>query len=113
VRYRCLLQKRTGNNKKLRIVPVVEIYSISKPELHRYQSLGVNFTNITKALRVQGIQNCLLIEPFLDDKWFKYAMLIYEDGRNTTTEGILELCDLMDERTNKEESSAIGVICPQ
>ena len=73
----CLLQKRTANNNKMRIVPVIEVYNISSEELNRFESLGVRFSIINnKKLRIQGIKNCLIVSPFINNSWFKDAMKI-------------------------------------
>ena len=91
----CMIQYRMNPDNKSRIVPVVEIYSISDAELKKYQSMGVRFTTIKgNKLRVQGIQNCIIFNTIYNDPWFADIMKIYSNNKHTTIEGMLELKEL-------------------
>lgn len=68
----------------------------------RLLNLSVSCTVRKGFLRIQGIQNCLLITQYIDVMWWLEAMKLFEQGKHLTEEGLIKIAKLRDENTSKK-----------
>ena len=64
-------------------------------------NLSVSCTVRKGFLRIQGIQNCLIITQYIEVEWWLEAMNLFEKGKHLTEEGLIEIAKLRDENTSK------------
>ena len=87
----------SNREKGIRLNPYVEIRD-ERPRLLALQNkllkLSIGCTMRKGFLRVQGIQNCSLIAPFVEYQWFKDCILLFEQKRHLTPEGVEEILGL-------------------
>jgi len=97
----------------IRLNPYIEIRGKAEEletirlELLKY-SIGCTIRN--NFLRIQGIQNCSIISPFVEKEWFKECMKMFEEGLHLTQDGrdkIMELIPRNDKSRKKKHQIVV------
>lgn len=90
----------------IRLLPYCEIRHKDIQYLAEIKSRSLNLSvscTVRKGfLRIQGIQNCLLITQYIEVEWWLKAMKMFEEGKHLTEEGLIEIAKLRDEHTSKK-----------
>ena len=95
-------RRKTG----VRLLPYCEIRHKDIQYLARVKAMLLNLSvscTVRKGfLRIQGIQNCLLITQFITTEWWLKAMKMFEEGKHLTDVGLIEIAKLRDENSSKK-----------
>ena len=103
---------RRDAKKKIRIYPYVEVRGSNHVDLEQLKlellNLSVGSTVRPKFLRIQGIQNCDLITPYIKPpSWWKKAMEKFLNKEHCQRDGIQEILQLRpntrSDRTSDDE----------
>ena len=96
----------------IRLNPYVEIRD-NEDNLFDLQNklltLSIGCTVRKNFLRIQGIQNCKIVAPFVKQKWFKECMKKFDEGKHLTQEGVIEILDLCPrgDKTRRKKSQVL------
>lgn len=96
-----VVQRRPKSPLGYRITPYIEL-RLNKEEYNKINnlllSIGVSSTYHRGRLRIQGIQNCLLMTDIINDSWFLEVMDVYRLELNNSKSGVVKLLTLREER---------------
>jgi len=96
----------------VRLNPYVEIRD-EEGKLRDIQNkllaLSIGCTIRNNFLRIQGIQNCMIVAPFVKQKWFRECMMKFDEGKHLTLSGMVEIMDLCPrgDKTRKKKSQVV------
>ena len=96
----------------IRLNPYVEIRDVEDKLFdlqNKLLALSIGCTVKKNFLRIQGIQNCKIVAPFVKQKWFKECMVKFDEGKHLTHEGIIEILDSCPrgDKTRKKKSQVL------
>lgn len=102
--YGITVSKRDSVRYGIRLQPYVEVYStdIDFLELLHMELLKKSVSSVVRPrfLRIQGIQNCLILRDFcpMHESWWKDCLVLFEKGSHLNPEGIFKIVKMRDNR---------------
>ena len=88
----------------IRLVPFVEIFSTDQNYLNEIHiellRFSVSSTVRPKFLRMQGVQNCLILSRYCKDLWWLKCMEMFEQKEHLTKDGIFKIMYMREKRGN-------------
>lgn len=109
--YGVVVNKRSATRYGIRVQPYIEVYSRDLEFLEQLhmELLRKSVSSVVrpKFLRIQGIQNCLILKDFcpVSERWWKDCLDLFEKGAHLNPNGIFRIVKIRDARVDSKPMS--------